>query len=178
MVSKMASNEDILKEAEYYLNNDVTNEEASKALGISKRSFQLHMKKLKEIAPDKYKLVEDKKTSISRQGHVKGGSLGKRSTSFNELEIDEIVSYLIDNDLTFQKASDDLGIAKSTLHELSKKVKDPSKASLLYAIAEAHRKNLTVDEYIKQHDKKHVSSSLVAKDIMEEKIEKDSKKFK
>ena len=66
----MASNEDIIKEAEYYLSHDVTNDEASKALGISKRSFQLHMKKLAEIAPDKYKLVQDK---ISMQ--VKGDIL-------------------------------------------------------------------------------------------------------
>mgnify|MGYP004562265739 CR=1 FL=1 len=178
MVSKMASNEDIIKEAEYYLSHDVTNDEASRALGISKRSFQLHMKKLAAIAPDKYKLVQDKKVAISRQGHVKGGSLGKRGSSFAELEIDEIGSYIIENDLTFQKAAEGLGIAKSTLHELVKKIGDPEKVSLLYALAEAHKRKTTLGEYVEKHNSEHVNSDLVAKEIIESRIAAETKKSK
>ena len=44
----MTNNEDIKKEADYYLENDVNITQASKKFGISKRTFQLHMKKLKE----------------------------------------------------------------------------------------------------------------------------------
>ena len=42
----MTNNEDIKKEADYYLENDVNITQASKKFGISKRTFQLHMKKL------------------------------------------------------------------------------------------------------------------------------------
>lgn len=159
MVSKMASNEDILKEAEYYLNNDVTNEEASKALGISKRSFQLHMKKLAEIAPDKYKLVEDKKTSISRQGNIKGGSLGRRSSSFEEVTISELADYLISGELTYKEAAEQLGVPKSTIHDLThKSLKNPETSSLLYALAMAHKKGMTLDNFMDERERYSVKN--------------------
>ena len=41
----MASIEQIINEADYYLNNNVNIDQASEALGISRRTFQLHMKK-------------------------------------------------------------------------------------------------------------------------------------
>ncbi len=55
MVNKMAvNNEQIIRESDYYLENDVNINEASQELGVSRRTFQLHMKKLLEICPEKY----------------------------------------------------------------------------------------------------------------------------
>ncbi len=48
------NNEQIIREFDYYLENDVNINEASQELGVSRRTFQLHMKKLLEICPEKY----------------------------------------------------------------------------------------------------------------------------
>ena len=92
----MANNEDILKEADYYLNNDVTIDQASHDLGISKRTLQLHMKKLASIAPDIFKLVQDKKENSVRQGRVVGGSIGKRNPTWSRDEAIVIAKRMVE----------------------------------------------------------------------------------
>ena len=45
----------------------------------SKKTIQVNMKKLSEIDPDLYKLIEDKKQNNLSIGMVKGGQNGKPS---------------------------------------------------------------------------------------------------
>ena len=144
----MASNEDILREAEYYLNNDVTIEQASSDLGISKRTLQLHMKKLASIAPEKYKLVTDKKNNNIQNGRIVGGNIGKRSTTWTSEDAMKIASKMLDNGLTYEQAETELGIPHSTLHDMMHKgVKDENVSSLLYALAIAHKKGMSLEEF-------------------------------
>jgi len=144
----MASNEDILKEAEYYLNNDVTIEQASSDLGISKRTLQLHMKKLESIAPDKFKLVTDKKNNNIQNGRIVGGTLGKRSTSWTSEDAMNIASKMLDSGLTYEQAEKELGIPHLTLHDMMHKgVQDENVTSLLYALAIAHKKGMSLEEF-------------------------------
>ena len=55
----MASEEQIKEEARIFINNDLTVEETSTQLGISKRTFQLHMSALKVVDNGLYKLVKE-----------------------------------------------------------------------------------------------------------------------
>ena len=165
----MANNNDILKEAFYYLENDVTEEQASIDLGISKRTLQLHLKKLESISPLTFALVKDKKISNERRGKVKGGTLAKRSTTWTEEQALGAAQIMIEGGLTYEEASKVLGIPSSTLHEMVHKgVKDPNTVSLLYALAEANRRNMTVEEYQRKHDSEHVASDIAAKQTREE----------
>lgn len=167
----MANNEDMIKEAEYYLQNDVNVDEASKALGISRRTFQLHMKKLESIAPDKFKLVTDKKENNIRQGNIKGGSLGKRGPKWTREEAMASAKEMLGKEMTYKDAERVLGIPKSTLHEmLHSGVDDEQTLSLLYALAEANRRGMSLQEFAQYHGSTHVSSDIVAKEIKEQEI--------
>lgn len=152
----MASNEDIIREAEYYLNNDVNIDKASEELGVSRRTFQLHMKKLESIAPDKFKLVQDKKASNARRGSIKGGSLGKRSPKWTKEDATRISKEMVNSDFTYEDAEKQFGIPRSTLHEMMQKgVEDEITKSLLYAIAQAHKKGMSYEElmvYLNKND--------------------------
>ena len=167
----MASNEDILYEAEYYLKNDVTIEQASSDLGISKKTLQLHLKKLESIAPEKYILVTDKKKSNEHRGRVKGGTLGKRSATWTTEEAIAAAEIMIDSGLTYEQASSVLGIPSSTLHEMVHKgIVDPNTTSLLYALAEANKRGITLEEYQRTHSSEHVEGDILAREIRESNI--------
>ena len=164
----MASNEDILKEGFYYLENDVTIEQASVDLGISKRTLQLHLQKLESISPLTFALVKDKKISNERRGKVKGGTLGKRSATWTEEQAIGAAQIMINGGLTYEEASSLLGIPSSTLHEMIHKgVKEPDTTSLLYALAEANRRNMSLEEYQRRHSSEHVTSDQIAKEMKE-----------
>ena len=153
----MANNEDILREADYYLNNDVTIEQASSNLGISKRTLQLHMKKLESIAPDKFKLVQDKKENSVRQGRVVGGSIGKRNPVWSRDEAIVIAKRMVEENLTYEQAEKEFGIPKSTIYEMThSNLKDEKIESLLYALAIANKKGTTLDEFLKERNLQHV----------------------
>ncbi|GEM_PF-4698445 len=149
----MTNNEDIKKEADYYLENDVNITQASKKFGISKRTFQLHMKKLEEIDPLKFILVKEKKQGNIKLGTKKGGTIGHKSLSWSELDISEITSYLIENELTYRQAAEELGIPKSTLYELIKTNKDEKITSLLFALSQANKRNIPVSEVLNENKK-------------------------
>lgn len=70
------NNEQLLEEANYYLDNEVTMADAANHFKICKKSFQLHMKKLEQIYPDTFKLVEMKKQNNLILGAIKGGKNG------------------------------------------------------------------------------------------------------
>lgn len=153
----MASNEDILMEADYYLNNDVTIEQASSDLGISKRTLQLHMKKLESIAPDKFKLVQDKKENSVRQGRIVGGTLGKRNPTWEKSEALIIAEKMIEQGLTYEQAEKEFGIPKSTIYEMTHSdLKNTKIESLLYALAIANKKGMTFNEFLKERKIEHV----------------------
>lgn len=170
----MASNEDILKEADYYLNNRVTIKQASSDLGISEKTLQLHLKKLESIAPEVFVLVLDKKKANEKQGRIKGGTLGKRLPSWDMDTAKEVSSKIIDGEMTYREAEEKLGIPKSTIHEMVHKVNNPVTDSLLFGIAEAHRRGISVDEYLNQR-KSSLSQEEIYIDIVQEENKKTSK---
>ncbi len=173
----MASDEQILREADYYLNNDVTVEQASKHLKISKKTLQLHMKKLESIAPDKFKLVEDKKANNQRQGVVKGGINGKRSASWTKEDAQTIAQQMISKGMTYEETERQFGIPKSTIHEMMKKgITDEMTSSLLHGLAEANRKGLNVQEFLNVYYKEHKTLDQIGNELMEDKISNQSKK--
>jgi len=139
----MASNEEIIKEANYYLEHDENINESSSALGISRRTFQIHMEKLKDISPEKYKLVKEKKENNIRLGVVKGGSIGKRGPSWSDDDANMVAKKMVEKSLTYQEAEKELGIPKSTLHEMTHKGNiDEVTESLLYRLALANKKGV------------------------------------
>ena len=75
----MASNEQILNEANYYLGNNVNVDQASQALGISRRTFQLHMKKLEEI----HQKIELPQSFIHREVNVGMSGGEKKKNEFS-----------------------------------------------------------------------------------------------
>ena len=156
----MASNEDILKEADYYLEKDVTIEQASIDLGIGKRTLQLHLKKLESIAPDKFILVTDKKKNNEKQGKIKGGTLGKRKPNWTVDEAKEVAKKILESEHTFQSASDELGIPRSSLHEMVTKSKlDDDTTSLLYALTLVHSGKMTPEQFRDQFNRAQLKNS-------------------
>lgn len=119
------NNEKILEEANYYLNNDVTMEEAATYFKICKKSFQLHMKKLEQIYPDTFKLVEKKKQKNLTLGAIKGGKNGiptkkdnfsKKHTLTKEESI-LLAQKMIEADWSFREAETFTNIPKSTISD-------------------------------------------------------------
>lgn len=148
----MATREDILDEAKYYLENDVTLEQASKDLGIGKRTLQLHLNKLKDLAPETFKLVQDKKIGNIKAGTIKGGETGKRGPTWTEEEAIKVAKIIIDHGMTYKQAEETFNIPSSTIYEMvTKGVKDPEIKTKLYAVAEANRHGMNVDEYINEN---------------------------
>lgn len=118
----MPSNEEIIAQGNYYLDNDVTMEEAGKHFGISKKTFQLRIGKLLDISPALYKLVQDKKQNNLAIGAIKGGQNGKPNItprSINPEKIEKanlIADVIISGELTVREAESILKIPKSTIY--------------------------------------------------------------
>ncbi len=117
-------NKQLLEEANYYLGNDVTMAESACHFNISKKSFQLHMKKLEEIYPEKFKLVQLKKGRNLALGMVKGGKNGKPTNhkklggkpfTLTKGEAISLAKSIITGDLSFREAEMLTGIPKSTI---------------------------------------------------------------
>lgn len=121
------NNEQLLEEANYYLNNDVTMSSAAKHFNICKKSFQIHMKKLEEIYPDTFKLVEKKKQQNLALGIIKGGKNGAPSKSLtphstkkytlSKEEASILARKIIEADWSFRQAEGFTGIPKSTISD-------------------------------------------------------------
>lgn len=114
-------NKQLLEEANYYLDNDVTMAESACYFNISKKSFQLHMKKLEQISPEKFKLVQLKKEENLALGMVKGEKNGKptkvegKPFTLTEEEAISLAKSIIMGDLSFRDAEMLTGIPKSTI---------------------------------------------------------------
>lgn len=148
----MATKEEIIKEAEYYLNNDVTIEQASKDLSISKRTLQLHLKKLEEIAPSTFVLVQEKKNGNIKEGNVKGGQTGKRGPTWNPNQALEIAMKILNEGMTYREAAEHYHIPASTINEmLTKAPKYFGEDSMIYVVALANESGMSIDKFVKEH---------------------------
>lgn len=135
--------------AKAYIENNKTVSETAQDLGISKRTLQIHLKKIKEINPELYRLVLAKRESQIKQGRIKGGTIGKRNTSHNIEEIKAIAETMLKEGLTYTEAEERFNIPKSTIYELLHSPKiDRGTIGMLDTLAEANQRNMTTAEYI------------------------------
>lgn len=173
----MANDEQIVKEAEYYINNDVSVDEASKHLGISRRTFQLHMKRLEEINPVVFNLFVEKKNGNVIRGNIRGGTIGKRKPNWTKEEALDMANQIIAGEMTYDQAEEKTGIPKSTIYEMTHNgVTDDTVLSLLYCLSEANRRGMSLSEFKQQHSETHVASDLIAQDLAEQSLPKKGKK--
>ena len=110
--------EKIIEEAKEYVNNDLTVEETATSLGISKRTFQIHLKQLGVIDPFLHGLVLAKKESNMKAGRIKGGEIGRSHPSYTAEEAIKIANTIIINEYTYEEASEKFGIPRSTIYEM------------------------------------------------------------
>ena len=123
----MASNEEIMEYAKYYLGNEeVSMKQSAEHFGISKKTFQVNMKKLESISPTTFKLVQEKKERNLKNGAVKGGQNGKptyvegvvRKTKYiSDGDIVYIAMEIVKNKYTIREAEKIFKINRSTLHD-------------------------------------------------------------
>lgn len=141
----MASEEQIKEEARIFINNDLTVEETSTQLGISKRTFQLHMSALKVVDNGLYKLVKEKTDKLQIKGRLEGAKKGKRKPNWSKETVFQIADAVIANELTYEEAEKRFGIPKSTIYEMLKSdYIDEDRKTKLDAVVQANirRKNL------------------------------------
>ena len=100
----------LVEEANAYISNDLSVEETAKTLGISRRTLQIHLRKIKEINPELYKLVLKKQQS-------------RTTKEYSPKYIEEALEY-INNDLTLEQTAQKLGISKRTLQLHFEKVRE------------------------------------------------------
>ena len=108
----------IIQEAQEYISNDLNERETAEKLGISRRTLQIHLKKLGDIDPLLYNLVLMKKKSNIQTGRIKGGKIGKATPTYTSLEANKIANGIIENSYTYEEASKVYGIPKSTIYEM------------------------------------------------------------
>lgn len=142
------NNSQIEKEAYEYVNNDKTVAETAEVFGISKRSFQLHLKKLLEINPDLHKMVINKQKSNINEGRRMGGAAGKRGVTYTKEEALEIAEYIISKQATYEEASIKFDIPTSTLSDMMhSKLIPEDKRMQLDLVAEANRHKMSIEDF-------------------------------
>lgn len=108
----------ILNEAKEYIKNNLTMADTAQLFGISKRTLQLHFLKLQKIDDSLYKAVKEKQYIVQIKGRVKGGQLGKRTTTWTKEKANEVADLLISGGYTYEDLSKLLKIPKSTIYEM------------------------------------------------------------
>ena len=151
----MADNNTIIYEANVYVSNTKTVKETAEELGISKRTLQLHFKRLESINKNLYDDVRRKQAQNIDEGRIKGGKISKATPSYTKEEATKIASYIVLHGITYEEASEEFGIPKSTIYEMthSKNV-DPDLVRQLELLADANRHDMTVEDYKKENPKK------------------------
>ena len=147
-------NNQIEIEAKEYLKDDKTVAETAEIFGISKRTLQLHLKKLSEINPELHKLVLNKQKSNIIAGRIKGGTLGKRGVSYTQEEVTKIAEYMIHTQATYEEASNFFDIPTSTIHDMMRSplLREEYKMQL-EVVAEANRKKISTEELLERNKK-------------------------
>lgn len=108
----------IIREAVEYINNDLTQKETAAKLGISRRTLQIHLKKLGGIDSLLYNLVLVKEKNNVKKGRIKGGKIGKAKPRYTIDEANMIAKGMLEGSLTYEEASKKYGIPKSTIYDM------------------------------------------------------------
>lgn len=149
----MVNKEQIMQEARYYIeNDDVTVEQTAEYFGISKRTFQLHMKKLLEIAPSMAKLQQEKSQRMQemRRGRYERNDENTRKANWTSDDAIAVAKYMLENNATIRMAGEHFQIPKTTIHEMiSRGIPNdsPVRESLDELIA-AHNKDKSQNNYL------------------------------
>ena len=142
----------ILEEAKVYIEGSSNIEETAKKLGISKKTLQIHLKKLQELNPDVYQLILKKRKENSAIGTKIGGQKGKRKANYTLKEANELARLIINRQLTYQEASEITEIPTSTIYDMIHSSYIDEKTSIaLTIVAESNRQKITTEEYKSQH---------------------------
>lgn len=115
--------ESIRKAALYYVNNDVTLEDAALYVGIkSKKTLNSYFARLcnSEYEKDRllYKKIVLKKYENEQKGKGKGGQTGVRKSSYTRDEALKIYDYIIKNCATYRQTAEEFQIPRSTIYEI------------------------------------------------------------
>ena len=115
--------ESIRKAALYYINNDVTLEDAALYVGIkSKKTLNNYFARLCGSKDEKdrllYKKIVLKKYENEQKGKAKGGQTGVRKSSYTRDEAFKIYDYIIKNSATYRQTAEEFQIPRSTIYEI------------------------------------------------------------
>lgn len=145
--------EKIIREAIFYLVHNFSLEKAAEELSISKRTLQLHLKKLEVCYENIYRLVKEKKKNNQIAGRASHVSKGGKTSMYDQGMVNNICDKMLQNGYTYQEASEILDIPSSTLFELMKRV-DEKRRTDLEVLATANRKNQSINKYLEEHERK------------------------
>ena len=151
----MADNNTIIYEANVYVSNTKTVKETVEELGISKRTLQLHFKRLENINKNLYDDVRRKQAQNIDEGRIKGGKSSKATPSYTKEEATEIANYIVHYGVTYEEASEVFNVPKSTIYEMThSKYVDPDLIRQLELLADANRHDMTVEDYKRENPKR------------------------
>ncbi|MBR5369828.1 MAG: hypothetical protein IK137_00830 [Bacilli bacterium] len=105
-------------EAREYIRNNLTVGETAEKLGISRKTFQIHLKKLGEINQLLNDLVLQKKESNLKAGRIKGGKVGKNTPTYTKEDANIVANGIIRESYTYEEAAMIYGVPKSTIYEM------------------------------------------------------------
>ena len=108
--------DDIARE---YITNDLTMEETASKLGISLSTLQNIFTKIELTNHALFKEINNKKTKQIAEGKKKGASLGKVKVRYTQEQAIAIANAIINEELSYEEASEICGIAKSTIYEMT-----------------------------------------------------------
>lgn len=126
----MISNDKILEEADYYIENDISMKEVGEHFNVSKKTIQVHLNdKLLELDEARFKLVQEKKQKRLIMGAKKGGQTSSPKKTSNissnrkgkykipDEKIEQIARSIINGDLSLRDIESMTKIPKSTISD-------------------------------------------------------------
>ena len=150
----MVDNNIIIYEAEEYVNNNLTVSQTAKVLGISKRTLQLHLRRLEQIDNNLYQQVQEKQKLNQQSGRVKGGQTGKSHSHITQEQAEYMASEMIKKNLTYRDAEEEFGIPKSTIYEvLHSDLVNKELRTQLDILAEANNRDMTPEDLLRRKGK-------------------------
>lgn len=135
-------NQQIIREAVEYINNDLTERETAEKLGISRRTLQLHLNKLVEIDSVLYNLVLKKKQSNVIAGRSKGGKAGKVIPTYTREDANIVANGIIRESYTYEEAASIYGVPKSTIYEMVHSDFVPENTKMQLDLVAAHNNRI------------------------------------
>lgn len=140
----------IEEEARTYIGSEMTVKETASYCGVSKRTLQLHLRKLEELNPELHKLVLKKQQRQIILGQKKGGSIGRRKPNYTPENATDMAEFLIKNQATYKEASEITGIPSSTIYDMTHSKYIPRELQeKLSMVAEANHRQLSTTEYLR-----------------------------